>query len=62
MAEIEIGLLGRTCPDQRIGSVGEFTREVMAYLAKNNAESKPINWQFNNEKTRIKLKALYPPV
>ncbi|MEO5713876.1 MAG: transposase [Luteolibacter sp.] len=62
MAEIEIGLLGRTWLDRRIGSVGEFTDEVKAYLACKNAESKPIHWQFTNEKARIKLKSLYPTI
>ncbi|MBG7608448.1 MAG: transposase, partial [Verrucomicrobia bacterium] len=62
MAEIEIGLLGRTCLDRRIGSNVEFKGEVKAYLAGKNAESKPINWQFTNEKARIKLKSLYPTV
>jgi DDE superfamily endonuclease len=62
MAEIEIGLLSRTCLDRRIGSVEEFTGEVTAYLAKKNAESKPISWQFTNEKARIKLKSLYPTI
>ena len=62
MAEIEIGLLGRTCLDRRIGSVGEFTNEVKAYLARKNEESNSINWQFTNEKARIKLKSLYPTI
>jgi hypothetical protein len=62
MAEIEIGLLGRTCLDRRIGSVVEFTDEVKAYLARKNEECKSINWQFTNEKARIKLKSLYPTI
>jgi hypothetical protein len=62
MAEIEIGLLGRTCLDRRIGSVEEFKGEVMAYLLEKNAESKTINWQFTNRKARIKLKHLYPSI
>ena len=62
MAEIEIGLLGRICLDRRIGSVGEFTDEVKAYLARKNEESKSINWQFTNEKSQIKLKSLYPTI
>ena len=60
MAEIKIGLLGRTCLDRRIGSVAEFTDEVKAYLARKNEESKSIHWQFTNEKARIKLKSIYP--
>ena len=62
MAEIEIGLLGRTCLDRRIGSSMEFKDEVKAYLAGKNAKSKPINWLFTNEKARIKLKSLYPTI
>ena len=62
MAEIEIGLLARTCLDRRIGSVGEFEKEVAAYLGWKNAQAKPINWQFTNEKARVKLKSLYPTI
>lgn len=62
MAEIEIGVLARTCLDRRIGSVGEFKGEVDAYLKAKNGNPKPINWQFTNEKARIKLKSLYPSI
>lgn len=62
IAEIEIGLLSRTCLDRRIGTVEEFKKQVKAYLVGKNAESKPINWQFTNEKARIKLKSLYPTI
>jgi hypothetical protein len=62
MAEIEIGLLGRTCLDRRIESVAEFKDEVKAYLVGKNAESKTINWQFTNEKARTKLKSIYPAI
>lgn len=62
MAEIEIGMLGRTCLDRRIGSEKEFRYEVKAYLESKNENSRPINWQFTNEKARIKLKSLYPAI
>jgi len=62
MAEIEIGLLGRTCLDRRIGTRVEFEDEVEAYLVWKNAVPKHINWQFTNEKARIKLKSLYPAI
>lgn len=62
MAEIEIGLLVRGCLDRRIGSVKEFRREVTTYLERKNENPRPINWQFTNEKARIKLKSLYPAV
>ena len=62
MAEIEIGMLARTCLNRRIGSEEQFRTEVEAYLEWRNGNSKPINWQFTNEKARIKLKSLYPSV
>jgi len=62
MAEIEIGLLVRGCLDRRIESAPIIKREISAYLTKRNATSKPINWQFTNEKARIKLRHLYPSV
>jgi hypothetical protein len=62
MAEIEIGLLARTCLSRRIGSVGEFAKEVRAYLEWKNGNPKAISWQFTNEKARIKLKSLYPSI
>lgn len=60
MAEIEIGLLTRTCLDRRIESSLLMRDEVKAYLEMKNANPSPINWQFTNEKARIKLKSLYP--
>lgn len=62
MAEIEIGMLGTSCLDRRIDSPEQFRQEVKTYLKSKNAVSKPINWQFTNEKARIKLKSLYPSI
>lgn len=62
MAEIEIGLLVRSCLDRRISSERKFRTEVSAYLERKNENPNPINWQFTNEKARIKLKSLYPSV
>lgn len=62
MAEIEIGLLARSCLNRRIGSDVEFRKEVKAYLKAKNIKSKPINWQFTNDKARISLKSLYPTI
>jgi hypothetical protein len=60
MAEIEIGLLVRSCLDRRIGSEKEFRSEIAAYLDRKNENPKSINWQFTNDQARIKLKSLYP--
>lgn len=62
MAEIEIGLLVRGCLDKRIGSDHDFRHQIAAYLDRKNENPTPVNWQFTNEKARIKLKSLYPSV
>ena len=62
MAEIEIGLLTRGCLDKRIGSLEEFHKEIQAHLTYKNTNARPINWQFTNQKARIKLKSLYPSI
>ena len=62
MAEIEIGLLVRTCLNRRMGSPEEFRSEVAAYTRWKNAKPKPIKWQFTNAEARVKLRSLYPPV
>jgi hypothetical protein len=40
-------------------SVGEFRSEIMVYLDRKSENAQSINWQFTNEKARIKLKSLY---
>jgi len=62
MAEIEIGLLARTCLERSIGSREEFRSEIQAYLEWKNRDPRPIQWQFTNEQARLKLKSLYPSV
>lgn len=60
MAEIELNILSGQCLNRRIDNIEEVEREVMAWeMDRNNMEAK-INWQFTNEKARIKLKHLYP--
>lgn len=53
---------GADMPDRRLGSVGDFKREVEACLVAKNGSPKPIKWQFTDEKARIKLKSLYPSI
>jgi hypothetical protein len=62
MAEIEIGLLARTCLERRIGSREEFCSEPRAYLEWKIRDPRPNRWQFTNEQARLKLKSLYPSV
>lgn len=60
IAEIEISALNRCCLKERIATVEEFKTETSAYTGRKNQKSVPINWQFTNEKARVKLLSLYP--
>jgi len=62
MAEIEIGLLVRSCLDCRIASPEKMRTEVEAYLLWKNANPVPIKWQFTNQNARIKLHSIYPSI
>ncbi|MEC4720762.1 hypothetical protein RY831_16480 [Noviherbaspirillum sp. CPCC 100848] len=62
MAEPELSVLKRQCPDQRIGA-----QERVAELAENWAETRNnrqtgIDWQFRTADARIRLKYLYPKI
>ena len=60
MAEIELNVLMKQCLDRRIDDMEKIKGEVLAWQeARNNRDAK-INWQFNTEDARIKLKRLYP--
>ena len=60
MAEIELGILGRQCLDQRIDNAEQLTREVAAWEADRNASEAKVNWRFTTGDARIKLRRLYP--
>jgi transposase len=60
MAEIELNVLMGQCLNRRIDSIDEIKKEVKAWEnARNNKDAK-INWQFQTEDARIKLRRLYP--
>lgn len=60
MAEIELNVLMGQCLNRRIDDIDAVRQEVKAWMdSRNNMES-TINWQFSNDKARIKLKRLYP--
>ena len=62
MAEIELHVLMGQCLNRRIGSIQEMKTEVNAWQKDRNNMNAKINWQFNNDKARIKLKKLYPTI
>jgi len=60
MAEIELNVLNNQCLGRRIDSIEKVRSEVEAREKSRNGLDKKINWQFNTDKARIKLKRLYP--
>ena len=62
MAEIELSVLSRQCPDRRIPDLETLTREVAAWEQARNADPRPVNWRFTTPDARIKLKRLYPSI
>lgn len=62
MAEIELRVLTGQCLNRRIGDIETLRREVEAWQNNRNNKKATINWQFTNDKARIKLKRLYPTI
>lgn len=62
MAEIELHVLNGQCLNRRIPTIDEITSEVDAWQNHRNNKNAKIDWQFTNEKARIKLKRLYPSI
>lgn len=60
MAEIELGVLGRQCLDQRLPDLEILTSEVLAWNERRDEQQVRVNWQFKTADARIKLKRLYP--
>lgn len=62
MAEIELNVLMGQCLDRRIDDMEIMKKEVSAWQKDRNNKDATINWQFTNDKARIKLKKLYPTI
>jgi len=60
MAEIELQVLSRQCLNRHLSTKEKVIREVKAWEQRRNSIKSTINWQFNTETARIKLKRLYP--
>lgn len=60
IAEIELSALKSQCLDRRIPDLNSMSREVSAWQAARNNRAAPVDWRFNTENARIKLKRLYP--
>ena len=62
MAEIEFSVLSRQCLERRIENKEILKQEVAAWEERRNKNSTPVDWRFNTEDARIKLKRLYPSI
>lgn len=62
MAEIELNILMGQCLNSRIDNIKTMKHEVQAWQEDRNNKEATINWQFTNNKARIKLKKLYPTI
>jgi len=56
LSSLAIQALGNT----RINSVGLLNEIISDWQSDRNSRQKGVNWQFTNDKARIKLKRLYP--
>src|SRR5882757_3064971 len=62
MAEIELNVLMNRCLGRRIDTMETIIKETKAWQKYRNDKESAINWQFTNDKARIKLKRLYPTI
>jgi hypothetical protein len=62
MAEIELNVLMRQCLNRRIDNIETMQEEVKAWQEDRNNKEATINWQFTNDKARMKLKRLYQTI
>lgn len=60
IAEIELSSLSSQCLNRRIPDMESMREALGACQAERNRRAAPVNWQFTNEKARIKLNRLYP--
>jgi len=60
VAEIELSILSRQCLNQRIPDRDNLSSEVGAWTSTRNQQASKIDWQFDIDTARIKLRRLYP--
>ena len=60
ISEIELSALSTQCLNRRIEKEETIISEVNEWQQCRNNKKSTIDWQFTNEKARIKLKRLYP--
>lgn len=62
MIEIEFSALSRQCLDRRIPCIKKLESEVLIFFKERTRKGIKINWQFTQEKARVKLNKAYSTV
>lgn len=62
IAEIAINIMTRECLDRRIPGIEALKQELKTWNDNYNKSPSPVNWQFQAEDSRIKLRSLYPDI
>jgi transposase len=62
MVEIEIGVLRTMCLDRRIEQRAELESEITAWERRRNASREKIQWMFDCDKARRKMRHAYPQI
>ena len=52
----------RECLGRRIESLDKLTSELAVWNDSYNRDPSPINWQFQTDDSRVKLRKLYPDI
>ena len=60
IAELEFAVLGHTGFKKTIADKEQLQRELDAICTHRNAEAKPVRWQFNLNKARVKMAWVHP--
>ena len=62
IAECELSVLSGQCLNRRIPETQTIRHETQAWSSARNTSQTGVDWQFNTDKARIKLKRLYPKI
>ena len=62
IAEIGINIMTRECLNRRIPDIETLKAELKSWNDSYDKHASPINWQFTEDDSRIKLKSLYPNI
>lgn len=63
IAENELSSLTRQCfSGRRIGQIDELRKEIASWSSASNNRQRGVEWQFEIDDARIKLKSIYPKI